>query len=68
MRFHSGDIIEMIYIDAKGKLTHRHVRVISVQDDHLVAFCYLRREVRRFTIINIFGAVKVGEWYGSKVV
>jgi predicted DNA-binding transcriptional regulator YafY len=68
MRFHPGDIIEMIYMDASGRLTQRHVRVVSVQDARLVAFCYLRREVRCFVIANILGAVKVGEWHGSKAV
>jgi predicted DNA-binding transcriptional regulator YafY len=56
MRFEKGDVVLIIYIDRKGRLTERYVRVISATSDLLAAYCYYRRQPRSFAMRNILAA------------
>ncbi|KHE66824.1 hypothetical protein LD39_20730 [Halobacillus sp. BBL2006] len=51
--------IEMIYISKQGHLTQRIIRVIHIREDHIVAYCFNRREVRTFYIENILSAFPI---------
>ena len=48
-------IIRIIY-DNKGTITERDVRVLSLNDEKISAFCYLRNTKRTFIIANILAA------------
>lgn len=48
-------IIRIIY-DNKGIITERDIRVLSIKDDKIIAFCYLRKSKRTFIIENILAA------------
>lgn len=53
MRYEKGDLLQIIYEDQRGKLTQRFVRVISLTDDLLIAYCYYRKKPRAFARKNI---------------
>lgn len=57
--FRLGEIIEIIYIDRYGELSQRWIRIISEENERLVAYCYAKRKVRSFLIKNILGMRKV---------
>ncbi|MBM7551881.1 hypothetical protein [Thalassobacillus pellis] len=45
--------LEMIYLTEKGTLTQRTIRILSVDKDQFLAFCYVRKEVRSFKRSNV---------------
>ncbi|MDB5085130.1 MAG: hypothetical protein JWN30_2016 [Bacilli bacterium] len=52
-----GRVVEMIYQDRAGVISHRRVRIVSVQGNYVRAYCYARRAVRSFseeTILALF--------------
>ncbi|GAB2555982.1 hypothetical protein [Gracilibacillus alcaliphilus] len=52
--------IMIYYMDNQNIVTQRIVRVIKVEDNRLIAYCYYRQQVRSFKIDNILscGSVK----------
>jgi predicted DNA-binding transcriptional regulator YafY len=48
-------IIRIIY-DNKGIITERDIQVLSIKNDKIIAFCYLRKNKRTFIIENILAA------------
>ncbi|SHI67230.1 hypothetical protein SAMN02745751_00754 [Dethiosulfatibacter aminovorans DSM 17477] len=52
---HEKAIIRIIY-DNKGVITEREIRVLSIDDDKIVAFCYLRNAKRTFKKDKILAA------------
>lgn len=55
----SGAILEMIYLDSKGNISQRRMKVLSVNEESFKAFCYVRKQQRTFKIINI---LSVGQY------
>jgi len=53
MKFHRGELIEFIYLDENERLSQRHVRVIFVDGSRMIAYCYLRRQLRSFSMDRI---------------
>ena len=51
--------LEVIYIKKNGTTTQRVVRVIAVSEDHILAYCFYKRQVRRFNRENILAALPV---------
>ena len=49
----SGVILEMIYLDCKGNISQRRVRVLSVKEESFRAYCYTRKQQRTFKLANI---------------
>lgn len=49
----SDQKLEMIYIDSKGNMSQRVIRVVKVEEDHVVVYCYARKQVRSFKLANI---------------
>lgn len=47
--------IEIIYLSDKG-ITERCIRPRKIQGNILEAYCYLKKSIRRFKIINILSA------------
>jgi predicted DNA-binding transcriptional regulator YafY len=54
-----GRIIDIIYLDRSGHFTKRRIRIISVSESTVKAYCYTRRAVRTFTAENILAAIPV---------
>jgi predicted DNA-binding transcriptional regulator YafY len=51
-----GAIVEIIYLDSRGRLTHRTVQIHSIQGDILHAYCYHRQAPRSFKLGNVLAA------------
>ncbi|MFK7695912.1 hypothetical protein [Paenibacillus sp. HJGM_3] len=57
MEKYVGRIVEIIYQDRGGNLSQRRIRVESVKDDKVKAFCYTAGAPRIFTTTNILAAM-----------
>lgn len=53
--YEDNKIIRIIY-DNKGNLTERDIRVLSINEETIIAFCYLRNTKRTFYIKKILAA------------
>ncbi|WP_051353175.1 hypothetical protein [Thalassobacillus devorans] len=61
----NGKIIELIYFSKENDFTHRFVKVLSVNEEEILAFCYTRRQVRRFKKANILSAAPIRKKKGA---
>ena len=57
--------IMIFYIDNSNNVTQRIVRVISINADSIVAFCFYRKKVRTFKLNNILSAGPVNKRVGA---
>lgn len=48
--------IVLFYMDEKRNVTQRLVHVIKINDNKIVAYCFLRKQVRTFRIDHILSA------------
>lgn len=48
--------VELIYIDGRGRITKRKVKIISISENHMQAYCFTRKAPRSFNINNILAA------------
>lgn len=51
-----GTCVEIIYLDRRGVITRRRIRVRSADESGVEAFCFLRRAPRRFERSRILAA------------
>ncbi|WP_206529901.1 WYL domain-containing protein [Brevibacillus sp. SYP-B805] len=51
--FAAGERIDIIYLDRRGQVTKRMLRILGLTDSRLKAYCYTRRAPRVFDIANI---------------
>lgn len=56
--------LEMIYVDGKGNMTQRKVRVVEVRENHILAYCYNRNQVRSFSKAGILSVYPYKERKG----
>ncbi|WP_433957010.1 hypothetical protein [Cytobacillus horneckiae] len=49
----SGEELDMIYLDNKGNISQRRIKVLSVYDETFRTYCYVRRQQRTFKICNV---------------
>jgi len=54
-----NDLLEMIYMDGKGSISKRRIRVVHIHDQKFVAYCYLRNAKRTFQYENILSFVPI---------
>ncbi|MCT1904136.1 hypothetical protein [Oceanobacillus sojae] len=54
--------IMIYYMDSKGKVSQRIIRVVDIDDVKVLAYCYYRKQVRSFKKDNILscGQLKRG--------
>ncbi len=45
--------IVIFYMDSNGKVTERYVRVLKINDSHILVYCYYRKKVRTLKLDNI---------------
>ena len=48
-------VITIIYSGSNG-ISKRNIKVIGLQDNHVKAYCYLRKQVRYFKVDSILSA------------
>jgi predicted DNA-binding transcriptional regulator YafY len=48
--------IIVFYLDKNNNLSQRIIRILKMNDDRIVAYCYWRKKVRTFKIDNILSA------------
>lgn len=51
--------IMIFYVDRKNNVTQRYIRVMSIHDNYLTAYCYWRKQVRHFKLDHILSAGSV---------
>lgn len=49
----TGRKVDIIYLAESGSVSKRTIRIISYTDDHIIAFCYMRNQMRTFKNVNI---------------
>jgi predicted DNA-binding transcriptional regulator YafY len=57
--------IIMMYLDRNNQLTERVVRVIKMNGDAVLVFCYYRKQLRTFNINNILSAGPIKRRVGA---
>lgn len=60
--------LEWIYINHKCDLSQRVVRVVDIQDEYVIAYCYERKQVRTFrknNILSVFPLTSIRKRYGA---
>ena len=60
-----GQEVEMIYIDSNNKISQRKVKVLSVNQDYIKAFCYLSYAPRTFKRENILSIGQLKEVWSA---
>lgn len=48
--------IMIVYLDQKEQLTQRYIRVLTIHDDRIIAYCYWRQQIRHFKFDHILAA------------
>ncbi|WP_164214924.1 hypothetical protein [Virgibacillus sp. YIM 98842] len=56
----SQEKIMIYYLDADGNITQRIIKVIDVHNGNMLAYCYYRKRVRSFKLVNILSWGKIG--------
>lgn len=54
-----GDVVVIVYQDRTGKFTKRRIRIISVSDLYIRAYCFSRHQLRTFSRERVFSALRV---------
>ncbi|MED5102422.1 hypothetical protein P9858_20030 [Niallia circulans] len=49
----NGEVLEMIYLNTKGEISQRRIKVIKLNDESFSAYCFTRKQQRTFKISNI---------------
>lgn len=54
-----NQIVELMYIDSKGKVSQRRVKVLKIQGDTFQVFCFKRNAKRTFIIDSVLTCVPI---------
>lgn len=46
----TGRAVEMMYTDKKGNISHRNIRILSVEETYVRAYCFTKKTMRTFAI------------------
>ncbi len=57
--------IMIYYIDSKSQVTQRIIRVVEMQENSILAYCYYRKQVRKFKLENILSCGNVRRSVGA---
>ncbi|WP_440894987.1 hypothetical protein ACS127_10460 [Amphibacillus sp. Q70] len=57
--------IMIYYIDSKEKVSQRVVRIVSMDNKKVLAYCYYRRQVRSFKLENILSCGNLKKSVGA---
>ncbi|MCM3324221.1 WYL domain-containing protein [Cytobacillus kochii] len=45
--------LEMIYLDNKGDISQRRIKILSVYEDYFRAYCFSKQQQRTFKVSNV---------------
>lgn len=57
--------IMIYYMDSKGKVSQRIIRVVGMNEEKVLAYCYYRKQVRSFKLENILSCGQVKRNIGA---
>ncbi|MGJ9458699.1 hypothetical protein [Oceanobacillus sp. CF4.6] len=57
--------IVIFYIDQENTVTQRFIRIKSIHDNSVLAYCYYRKKVRSFRLDNILSCGPVKRRVGA---
>ncbi|QBP06963.1 hypothetical protein [Virgibacillus phage Mimir87] len=57
--------IMIFYIDSNNNVTQRIIKVISIEESSVIAFCYYRKKVRTFKLSNILSVGPITKRVGA---
>ena len=52
-------LVELMYLDAKGNFTKRRVKILKIQGETFQVFCFKRNAKRTFIIGNVLAFVPI---------
>lgn len=52
-----NQLVELMYLDSKGNISKRRVKVLKIQGDTFQGFCFKRNSKRTFIIDNVLAYV-----------
>jgi predicted DNA-binding transcriptional regulator YafY len=58
-----GEFLEMIYQSDKGILSQRVIKIEKLNGEYLIAFCYIRKQMRKFKLSNILSIAPIKSKY-----
>lgn len=61
----SKEKIEMIYLSKDNQVSQRMIRVLKINDEMIMAYCYTRRTIRTFKLENILSVGSVKKRMGA---
>jgi predicted DNA-binding transcriptional regulator YafY len=50
---HLGRTVEIIYMNRNGELSQRKIRVLSIKNGRIRAYCFARKATRYFAVENV---------------
>ncbi|MEZ2659260.1 hypothetical protein [Aneurinibacillus aneurinilyticus] len=56
-----GRTVEIIYLNQNGELSQRKIRLLSVKDGKIRAYCFKRKATRYFSVGNVLAMRPVNE-------
>lgn len=54
-----NQLVELMYMDSKGNISKRRVKVLKIQGDTFQVFCFKRNAKRTFIIDNVLAFVPI---------
>ncbi|MEK5215333.1 transcriptional regulator [Psychrobacillus sp. FSL H8-0487] len=54
-----NQLVELMYLDSKGNISQRRVKVLKIQGDIFQGFCFNRNAKRTFIINNVLACVPI---------
>ncbi|WP_062349981.1 hypothetical protein [Bacillus kwashiorkori] len=58
-----GEKLEMIYQSEKGVLSQRIIQVRKVSENHFIAFCHTKKQIRTFKFSNVLSIAPLKKTY-----
>lgn len=55
--------VDIIYIDKSSQVTKRRVKMLKLDKQSVITYCFIRRSIRRFKIDNILAITPVADNY-----
>lgn len=49
----NGEVLEMIYLNCKGEISQRRIKITKLNEESFSAYCFTRKQQRTFKISNI---------------
>ena len=54
-----NQLVELMYMDSKGNISQRRVKVLRIQGDTFKVFCFKRNAKRTFIMDNVLACVPI---------